>query len=320
MSVVVVGSYNHDHVWRVDRFAAAGETRRGRGFVTHAGGKGFNQAVACVRQGAITHFIGALGTDAIGRIAQDLAHAESLRCHWSELPDWPSGTAGILVEDSGQNQIVVDLGANEHLAPEFVRAHIAAADARVLLCQLENNLDAVRAALSAAAERGMTRIINPAPVHPDLDLALLQAADIVTPNETEFALLLARFADEQVDADGLASRSDAELHALARKLGGATVVLTLGSAGGFVSHAPDQRRGDASDSYRYAPERVKAIDTTGAGDAFSGALAAALVLFPQAPFWRSVAHANRAAALSTESAGGAPAMPTRSRVVERFGD
>src|SRR5689334_8466090 len=104
MAVVVVGSYNHDHVWRVDRFPAAGETRRGRGFVTSTGGKGYNQAVACARQGVTTHFVGALGSDAIGALARGNAEGERLRCAWQELADRPTGTACVLVADSGQNQ------------------------------------------------------------------------------------------------------------------------------------------------------------------------------------------------------------------------
>jgi len=114
-------------------------------------------------------------------------------------------------------------------------------------------------------------------------------------------------------------RDDADLHALARKLGVATVVVTLGSHGCFVSHGPD-RRGDSAECYRLAPEKVNAIDTTGAGDAFSGALTAGLVRFAGRPFRDSVIHANRAAAMSTEIVGTAPAMPTYDAVIARFGD
>jgi len=164
----------------------------------------------------------------------------------------------------------------------------------------------------------LTCIVNPAPVHGDLSLEMLQQATIITPNETEFSLLLERFANEDVDPATLAQRDDADLHALARKLGVATVVVTLGSRGCFVSHGAD-RRGDAAECYRLPPEKVNAIDTTGAGDAFSGALTAGLARFAGKPFRDAVIHANRAAAMSTEVVGTAPAMATYEAVVARFG-
>jgi ribokinase len=317
--VVVVGSYNQDHVWRLDRFPQPGETRRGEDFATGPGGKGFNQAVACARQGAHTAFIAACGDDALGAGARALAAREGIDGRWQIDTQHATGTAAILIDASAQNEIVVALGANEHLAPEFVRAQQDAFDgARIVLAQGENNLDAVAAALEVAARHRMMRILNPAPVHADLDAAFLRHVDILTPNETEFALLLERLAHERVDADSLAQRGDTELHALARRLGVETVVVTLGAHGCFVSHGTN-RRGDDADFYRIPAERANAVDTTGAGDCFSGALAAALVLFHNAPFARAVVHANRSAALSTESAGAARAMPTFDAVVARFG-
>jgi ribokinase len=161
-------------------------------------------------------------------------------------------------------------------------------------------------------------VLNPAPVHPQLTRATLDAAGILTPNETEFDLLCARFAAPAPGAAHVAALADAELHALCRRLSRGTVVITLGRHGGFVSHG-DDRRGDDADCYRFAAEAVRAVDTTGAGDAFSGGLAAALCLFADAPFARAVRYANRVAALSTEVIGTAPAMPTREQVDVRFG-
>jgi len=150
------------------------------------------------------------------------------------------------------------------------------------------------------------------------DPAMLRQVDIVIPNETEFALLLRHCEHADVDADALAGLDDATLHALVRRLSLRTTVITLGSHGCFVSHAQD-RRGDAQPFYRIAPEKVRAIDSTGAGDAFSGALAAGLLLFDGEPFAKAVRHANRAAALSTETIGTAPAMPTFAQTAARFG-
>lgn len=317
--VVVVGSYVQDHAWLVDRFPQPGETRRAHGFNTGPGGKGFNQAVACQRQGVATTFIGAIGADHLGAIAQDFARAEKLPCRWQVRTDTPTAASSIVVNADGENQIAVNFAANEHLDPDFVRAQDDAfATARIVLVQTENNIDAVAAALDLGAHHGLTRIFNPAPAVPGIDAALLRRADIITPNETEFALLLERIAATTVDAASLAARSDAELHALARRLGVETVVITLGAQGCFVSHGAN-RHDDAADFYRVAAEPVNVIDTTGAGDAFSGALAAALVLFHNAPLRRAIVHANRVAAMSTETVGTAPAMPAFATVVARFG-
>jgi ribokinase len=318
--VIVVGSFVQDQTWLVECFAQVGETVRAHGFNTGPGGKGFNQAIACTRQGAAVTFIGAIGNDALGGIAQQIAEKENLPCRWQICAEQPTAAAGITVNARGENQIAISLGANEHLEADFVRAQIDVfATARVLLLQMENNLDALAAALDLGTQHDLLRVWNPAPVHPDLDLALLRRADIVTPNETEFTLLLQRFGNSTIDPATLSQHDDATLHALARQLDIATVVITLGAQGSFVSHGENQR-GDSQPCYRIASESVLAIDTTGAGDAFSGALVAALVLFCDRPFRDAIRHANRVAALSTETVGAAPAMPSYAAVIARFGD
>jgi len=317
MDVVVVGSFVQDHAWMVERFPETGETIRATGFNTGPGGKGFNQAVACLRQGVSTLFVGALGDDHLGAIAQAFANDERLACRWLIQRDAPTSASSIVVDPTGSNRLVVNFGANEKLDPEFVRAQAKdIAVAKLLLLQLENNLDAIHAALDVAAPHGVTRMLNPAPVHAKLDAGLLAKCDLITPNETEFSLLLERVTDARAPASTLADRSDADLHALARKLGVATVVITLGARGCFVSH--DNRRDDVDTFYRLPPEAVNAVDTTGAGDAFSGTLAAALILFAGRPFRDAVTHANRAAAMSTESVGTAPIMPRFEEVAARF--
>ncbi len=320
--VAVVGSYNQDHAWRVRRFPAPGETVRGEGFSTGAGGKGFNQAVAAARQGADTAFIGARGDDALGRIAERNAVEAGIDCHWQVMADAPTGSAAILVDANGQNQIVVTLGANTRLDAAFVAAQGAQlASARVVLTQLEIRLDAVRAALAAAAEQGTVRILNPAPFDPALDAGLLSQCDIVTPNETEFALLLETLCGTRIAADDVAGTADDDLHALCHKLPVASVIITLGRHGCFVSHGAHRGRVNTARShYRIAAEKVNAIDTTGAGDAFNGALAAALVRWPGAPLEKCVRHAGRAAALSTEHTGAADSMVSYAQVLKRFGD
>lgn len=318
--VVVVGSYVQDHAWFCDTFPQRGETRIATGFNTGPGGKGFNQAIAGHRQGVETTFIGAIGDDMMGASARRFAQAENLDARWQVINDAPTAASSIVVDASGENRIVVSLGANQWLDPSFVQRECTSSRSmRVMLCQLENDLDAISAAVDAADTCGALRMLNPAPMHPGLDAVLLHRIDILTPNETEFAMLLRHCEHAEVDADALAGLDDATLHALVRRLALRTVVITLGSQGCFVSHAQD-RRGDTEPFYRIAAEKVRAIDSTGAGDAFSGALAAALLLFQGESFAKAVRHANRAAALSTETIGTAPAMPTFAQVIARFGD
>jgi ribokinase len=174
-------------------------------------------------------------------------------------------------------------------------------------------------ALRIARAAGGATILNPAPANADTTADLLALADVLTPNETEFAALLSRHANTRIDPAGVATMDDAGLHALCRRLlPDGTVVLTLGAAGAFVSHADHRRHGDAHASYRVAGEPADAVDTTGAGDAFNGALAAALAQRPAQPFAAHVAFANRYAALSTETAGAALSMPRAAQLSARF--
>lgn len=317
--IVIVGSYVQDHVWLTDRFPNVGETRRALGFTTGPGGKGFNQAVSCARQQGRAAFIGAIGDDALGVGAQRFASIEGINAHWLVRDDVPTAAAGITVDRHGANEIMVNLAANEHLDPEFLRAQEPIfKTARVLLVQLENNIDAVRCALEMGTSHDLIRVMNPAPVHSDLDAKLLELCDLITPNETELTLLLSQVAGETLSSDAVANSSDETLHRLCRHLGAASVIVTLGAAGCFVSHGESTRFVDDQPYYRVAAESVKAIDTTGAGDAFNGALVAAIARDMQKPLRDAVISAGRVAALSTEKLGAALAMPTAADVRARF--
>ncbi len=316
--VVIVGSFNQDHVWRSARFPQPGETRLGR-FSCGPGGKGFNQAIACVRQGVATAFVGALGRDALGDAALALATDEGLLACCERVADEATGTAAILLDGAGQNMIVVGPGANLALSVAYIQAQRALIEsARVLVTQHEVALDATAAALRIARAAGVTTLHNPAPVLAEGGDALLALADLLTPNESEFAALLAARGVD-VDSAALASLSDGALHALCRRLEVPTVVVTLGASGVFVSHADGALRGDAAAHYRHAAEAVRVVDTTGAGDAFSGALAAALATTPEAPFSQAVRSAGRVAGLAVETPGAALAMPRAEAVRARFG-
>ncbi len=307
--VVVVGSFNVDHVWTCDALPRAGETRAGA-YASGPGGKGFNQATASARAGAATTFICALGDDAGGALARGLAAGDGIALQ-AEAAAAPTGTAGIYVDRDGRNSIVIGAGANGELSAAFVSAQGAAiAAAAVVLAQLESPVDSVLEALRVARAARATTLLNPAPANVAAPRELLAVADVLTPNESEFAALLAHHCDEDIDADAVMHAADERLHRLCRSLlPHGTVVVTLGAAGAFVSHPDGHLRGDASMFYRCPATRVEAIDTTGAGDAFNGALAASLAGAPSASFAAHVAFACRYAGEATRRAGAAAAMP-----------
>lgn len=317
--VVVVGSFNVDHVWTVASLPRPGETLAGH-YHTGPGGKGFNQATAAARAGLNTSFVCALGEDAGGQLARALAAADGIDLR-DLRSDAPTGTAGIYVDHAGRNSIVIGPGANAELSPAFVDGHHELiATAQVVLTQLETPVESAAAAFAHARKSGALTLLNPAPADATASDALWSLADIVTPNETEFCAQLRRRNGRNLDPEQLAGLDDEILHEQARRLlPHGTVVITLGAAGCFVSHAPERLRGDRDARYRVAAAKVNAIDTTGAGDAFNGALAASLARDGNAPFASHIAYANRYAALSTERAGAASAMPRASEVTARFG-
>lgn len=319
--VVVIGSYVQDHIWTLPAFPRPGETAPADGYASCAGGKGFNQAVAARRLGADALFVGALGDDAGAEGARAFAAAEGLAASWQVVAGEPTAAAGILVDGAGNNLIAVALGANRKLAPSFIAGLAGGlAGSRLLLTQMETSLAAVAAVADLADALAIPAILNPAPMDGALPPALLRRFPLVTPNETEFAQLLACCGVARVDPDQVAALPDDELQRLARGLGVATVVVTLGRHGCFVCHAGGSPWAAGEPAcYRLAAEAVASIDSTGAGDCFNGALAAALAAGPGAGFRTAIVDANRAAALSTERRGTTVAMPTRAEVVARFG-
>ncbi|HZX80066.1 MAG TPA: ribokinase [Lysobacter sp.] len=318
--VLVVGSFNVDHVWTLDSLPAPGETRSGA-YASGPGGKGFNQAVAAARSGASTRFACAVGDDAGGQYARALAVADGIDLR-DAVADAPTGSAGIFVDAGGRNSIVVAPGANDALEASHVHAAFDVADApRVVLAQLETPAASAQAAFALARSAGAFAILNPAPANVPVTAELLALVDLLTPNETEFAALARAHLGIALDPSTLAAATDAELHALCRRLlprGG--VVVTLGAAGVFVSHAAHALRGDANACYRLPARDVTVADTTGAGDAFNGALAASLSASTERPFASHTRYAVAYAGLSTERHGAASSMPSRDDVAGRFPD
>lgn len=301
--VVVVGSYNHDLLFRTERLPAPGETCLGEAAFAH-GGKGFNQAVAAARLGARTRFLAAVGDDSFATDVRDFAEHEGIDARWQVCAAAPTGLASVTIDARGENQIVVAGGANLQLSPEHVSAGIGEG-CRVVLAQLEVSPGAVSTAMRRARAAGAMALLNPAPAS-QAALELLDLADIVTPNQSEFAQLYGSRTDTALPP-GWADGEDEQLHRYAQALDIATVIITLGPAGCFVSHAVAEHE-DGLPYYRVPGHAVKANDTTGAGDCFNGALAAALSRDP-GDFTAACRFANRAAAISVTRPGATPSMP-----------
>ena len=308
-TVAVVGSFNVDHVWRVEALPAPGATLAGT-YATGPGGKGFNQAMAARRSGAATSFVCALGDDAGADQARALCAADGIELHAAPA-DAPTGTAGIYVDATGTNTIVIGAGANAALEAAFVRRVLdGTRNARVVLAQLESPIAAVAAALEWASAAGVLAVLNPAPANVRVAEHLLDCTGVLTPNETEFAALLSARGVTDIAANLVPHSDDAQLHAWCRTLlPRGTVVVTLGAAGCFVSHPDSDSRGDARRAYRVPAVPAHVVDTTGAGDAFNGALCSSFARAPGAPFRKHIEFATAYAAHSTEAAGAALAMP-----------
>ena len=331
--VIVVGSVNVDLVVAVDRLPAPGETVTGGRFDRHHGGKGGNQAVAAARLGARVAFIGAVGDDAFGAEARAALVADGIDCTGlATLAGESTGVALILVDSRAENEIAVASGANAALDPDAVRAALAAlqpAPGDVILAGTEIPLAVVAAALAAGRAAGAITVLNPAPAT-GIGSALLAAADVVTPNRTEVRQLAETLGLER----GRARLTTADPERWARDLlsdgpegpgVGRAVIVTLGVAGSLVVERDPRGRGTpllaapattvADGDVRVTDvvaHRVAAVDSTGAGDTFSGALAVALAE------GRGLADAARwagaAGALATTLPGAREGMPTRAEL------
>ena len=294
-TVAILGVFVADTAYRAARMPKMGETVMGTSFALGPGGKGSNQAVACARLGARTHMISKLGQDDFARLALDTWAEAGVTPHVEQRADSYTGAAFIFVDDAtGDNAIVVSPGAAALISAADIDAHAALIQSSdVFVTQLEQPMDAAMRGLEIARAAGVTTILNPAPAA-DLPDGMLALCDYVTPNETEVEALTGIAVHTEADAE----RACAAL----KELGVKTPIVTMGAQGAYL------------DGHGLVPavDAGPVVETTGAGDAFNGALAAALS--EKRTSAEAVRYGCATAGLSVTKAGTAPSMPTRKQV------
>jgi ribokinase len=296
-TVAVVGSSNMDLVVKSKRIPAVGETILGGDFIMAPGGKGANQAVAAAKLGAQVFFIAKLGNDIFGSQSLNNFKKEGVNTKYVlQTEEAPSGVALIMVDDDGNNLIVVAPGANQNLSPEDVKeAESDIASSGALVAQLEVPIETIEFAAGLANRSNVPFILDPAPAQ-KLSPQLLKMVDVLTPNETEAQILTGVEVKDQESAGAAAQKL--------LECGVKTVILTMG-ADGYLTVS--------NEGTEFVPARkVKAADSTAAGDAFTGSLAVGLA--QGKTLSEAALFANNVAAISVTKMGAQPSMPTLQEV------
>ena len=259
--ICVVGSANVDMTFCTPRLPAAGETLAAHSLHVGLGGKGANQAVAAARLGGKVAFVARVGNDAFGADAIKQYQTEGIDTSFVHRhAELPTGTAAIMVDDNAENSIVIVPGANAKLTADDVRESAKAiADADAVLCQLETPIESALEAFRIARSAGKLTVLTPAPAQ-ELPAELLELCDICVPNQTELELLTGQRVNNIDDAALAASKVRAQ--------GVQSVVVTLGSQGVLVVRD--------NETHHVPARNVDAVDTTGAGDAFTAAFAVSM--------------------------------------------
>ncbi|MGZ9851984.1 ribokinase [Limosilactobacillus ingluviei] len=296
--VAVLGSINVDTTYHMERFPEPGETLAAKDKSSAPGGKGANQAVAAARSGSQTYFIGMVGTDAEGKFMREALQADGIdTSHIGNDPHHGTGTALVTLDTNGQNDIMVYGGANQAMTT----ANLKDLDALMeevdfLVTQFETPQEVALAAFKTAKAHDVITVLNPAPAKEILP-ELLAYTDVIAPNETESALL-----------SGIEITDEASLVQTAQAFqakGVTTTLITLGSKGAFFA---------TKDDHGIVPAfKVKAVDTTAAGDTFLGALISQLDP-AMTNLADAIRYAQRASSLTVQRMGAMPSIPTEAEV------
>lgn len=292
--VTVIGSINLDTNLRVKKMPRPGETVHATDHYSAAGGKGANQAVAAARAGSDVSFIGGVGDDAAGKEMLNLLKSENINTSGIITATKEStGQAFITVDDSGQNSITIYAGANYAFgADEVLQNQGLIKNADFLIAQFETPLAATIKGFEIAHEAGVRTILNPAPGMDQIPVELLKLTDIITPNETEAETITSvKVIDEKA-----AQKAAVNL----REQGVGTVIITIGDKGAFYSY---QSKNELIPAFK-----VKAVDTTAAGDTFIGAMASVLQT-DLSNLKDAILFANKASSLTVQKYGAQPSIP-----------
>ncbi|MDY0288920.1 MAG: ribokinase [Sphaerochaeta sp.] len=295
----VIGSYAVGMTMNAERFPKEGETVPGYNFKQLHGGKGSNQAIGAARLGADVKFTSCVGHDMLGDAALAMLAQEGIRTESVFRSSTTStGVGFVMVGDSGENKILIGLGANEDLTREHIdEAFASGFEADILLVQLESNLDSILYAMQLAQAKGIPVILNPAPFR-EIPKGFVELATYIVPNETEAMSLLGRNGTPEQLCQGLHEKF------------GSNVVLTAGKDGAYYLEKGNGL--EPSQVKNLKVQTVKTVDTTGAGDCFNATLAVALA--EGKSLGEAVHMANTSATLSVQVEGVVESLPTRDRV------
>lgn len=298
-TITIIGSINLDRTIRVKQMPKPGETMHTKEIFSAGGGKGANQAVAAKRSETVTNFIGAVGNDAAGDMMRELLSEEGINLSGVQtLEKQATGQAYIIVDDQGENSIMIHSGANNAFTPQQVKEHaelIKASD--FVIAQFESTLESTIEAFTIARQAGVKTILNPAPALEEVPEDLLKVTDMIIPNETETEILTGI---KVTDEASLKTASD-HLH----QLGIEAVIITIGSKGAFY---------DVNGRSGIIPAfKVNAVDTTAAGDTFIGAMSSILAK-DFSNLEQAIEYGNKASSLTVQRFGAQPSIPYKNEL------
>lgn len=299
--IIVIGSSNVDTTLHVKDFPKPGETINANKVTVAGGGKGANQAIAATKSGADCYFISRVGDDSFADFLLAQLQKYGVKTDYvQKTANTATGQAYITLNEAGQNDIIIDHGANYELKPEDIeRAEGLIADTECVIAQFETPLASTLYAFKLAKANGVMTILNPAPAIEKIPSELLEVTDVITPNETESALITGIKIESEADL----AKNAAKLH----ELGVENVIITYGDKGAYIATPKVEKLVPAF--------KVKAVDTTAAGDTFLGFLAGSLDT-DLANIEKAATIASKASSLAVQKLGAQPSIPSIAEVEE----